>query len=541
MTIKLKLTTVTLVTIFSMILLSVLALNKTNDFLIYLLKSELKVLTETTIGVAKSLESDVQSGKLTRSDAKEKFAEIVNHLRYYEGEEFFYAFDFEGNTLALGADPSLVGTSMMGLQDPDTGAYIIKEMLETVKQTGQVYHEHSYPKAGKTVPEPKVAFAMYFEPWDVMIGSGLYLDRVNVLSSEFLRSISMTVVFLVVPISILLFFIAKSILSRLNGFKEAMDDVASGDADLTARLDDNCKDEFAQVAHSFNHFISEIKSIVIAAKESCDSLCNISSEMSSCVEVATNTIHQQRQETEMVSTAITEMTSSVNEVANNASVTNIRTEKTSNAAEEGKTVAQDNCSSVAALGDDMKKTLSRLNELKESSGNIGSILEVIKSIAEQTNLLALNAAIEAARAGESGRGFAVVADEVRSLAHRTQESTNEIEGIIESLQYASGNAYESMQSSSLMVEQVIQLSKSSEIVLDEIQSNTSEIRDMNAQVATATEQQSLVASEISRNMTSIYDKSREVSELATDVLSNSKRVNTMSLELMSSFTKFKGI
>ena len=527
------------VSMLSLVLLSSFALYKTNGFMMYQFRSELKVLTESAVGVAKALDKEVQAGKLSQPEAIKKFENIIHQMRYYSGQEFFYGIDYEGNFVAMGGAPELVGSNTIGVRDPDTGAFLIKEMIQIARESGEVYHYHNYPKAGGTIPEPKVAYAIDFKPWNIIIGTGLYFDRVDHVFEQFLIEVIVVILSFITIISALMFAISKNIFSRLNGFKAAMNGVASGDADLKVRLKEDSKDEFSEIAGSFNRFMDRIQNIVKTVRNTSESIYTLSCEMSVSTQNTTEIIQTQLKEMEMISTAINEMSSTIHGVANNANLTLSKTHDTATIVDKGRNTVVDTIASVVTLGDDMEVTAKKICDLKDSSDNIGSILEVIKAIAEQTNLLALNAAIEAARAGEFGRGFAVVADEVRSLAHRTQESTSEIESIIDSLQLASADAHNSMELSRQKANFAIELSEQSGIVLDDIQTNTIKISDMNTLVATATEEQSVVAEEVNLNVTAIYSKGQLVAENANQMLSNVEQVNSMNIELKTALSKFK--
>lgn len=538
MTIKLKIMLLAGLTTLSLIILSAMAVSKSNQFMMFLLKDKIQALTESTIGIASALEQDVRTGRLSQSEAKEHFKHIVHNMHYDEGKEFFFAVDYAGNFIAMGGAPEMVGSNIIDLKDPKTNEPMTQQLIQLAKSGGG-FHYHHWPKAGETVPEPKVAYVAGFEPWNMYVGTGLYYTRIDQLFYEFLTEIAVVVTLLIGIISALLLIIFKSIFSRLSLFRQAMNEVASGDADLSARLDEKAKDEFAEIANAFNRFIAEIQKIVSNARGSAEAACSTSAETASSAQNTNLTIQQQQQQIEMASTAINQMSATIQEIAQRANNTSEKTKETAATAKQGQNTASATVNAIVSLEGELIQTAEKVTELKSSSDDIGSILEVIKAIAEQTNLLALNAAIEAARAGESGRGFAVVADEVRNLAQRTQESTAEIEAIIGSLQSASTNAFVSMQQSREKITETIQLAQHSGEMLQEIQQNTIEISDMNTQVATATEEQSTAAKEINNNVLTIQNKSLLVIDNAQFVLTNSEKLSSLSLELKDALAKFQ--
>lgn len=539
MSIRLRMMLIAVTTVVAMALIGGLAAYKAKEFMLDLLKSDLKTLSESAVGVADALNIEVVEGNLTREEAIKSFSKIIHKMRYHKGEEFFYAFDNGGNIVANGAAPESVGSNLIALQDPTTGSYIVKEMLEEVHAKGEVFHYHEYPKAGATIPEPKIAYAIHFKPWDLMIGTGLYEDRIERYFNEFTIELTIAVVLLLSVICSLLFVTVKSILTSLSTFQIAMDEVGSGEQDLTVRLAEDKKDEFSLIARSFNVFVSQVQQTIQQILIESESIKNMSNEMFESAKNAESAVHHQLTEIELSSTAVHEMSCTVNEIAKNANDTSFNTQETANKAIDGKTVVERTITGVQALSKDIEITSNKICQLKSSSGDIGSILGVIKSIAEQTNLLALNAAIEAARAGESGRGFSVVADEVRSLAHRTQESTIQIEEIIDSLQRASAEAFEAMSTSVTVADSAMLLTDQAGKLLTEIEGSTANISDMNVQIATATEEQSNVAEEINKSITTIHTNSTDVAENAKSVAELSQIVNSISLKLTDLLSQFK--
>ncbi|GAA5218586.1 methyl-accepting chemotaxis protein [Corallincola platygyrae] len=319
----------------------------------------------------------------------------------------------------------------------------------------------------------------------------------------------------------------------------ALGEIAAGGGDLTRRLQLDRDDEIGELASNFDRFIAQLHSLISSVANSADEVSSAAGQMTSRVQGTTQATGQQLQETEQVATALNEMSASTHEVAQHANQTAASTRDTTSLAEEGGVVVGQTIQQIERLGADMNGTADRISQLRDNSDNIGSMLEVIKSIAEQTNLLALNAAIEAARAGEQGRGFAVVADEVRSLAQRTQQSTHEIEKIIEELQLAANNAFEAMQLSRSTVDNTIEQSQVAGQSLDQIQFNITSINDMNTQIATAAEEQSSVAEDINRNVTSIHELSQQVEDDAQMILQQGEKLLDLSSDLKSELGKFR--
>lgn len=320
------------------------------------------------------------------------------------------------------------------------------------------------------------------------------------------------------------FGIARSITKPINTTVSMLMDIAEGEGDLTRRLDESSGDELGLLGHWFNIFVGNIQTLVVSINSLASQLASASEEMSVTMSQMSGSTKEQQKQIEQVATAVTEMATSIQEVARNASGAEDSATRADSEVREGMQIVSESISSINSLAGEIERGSSVIHELERNSENIGSVLDVIKSIAEQTNLLALNAAIEAARAGEQGRGFAVVADEVRTLASRTQESTQEIQSMIELLQAESKKAVSVMNVSSTTtktnVEQAARAGKS----LDTIALAVADIMQVNTQIACASEEQSSVSEEIDQNIANI-------SSAAEVIVVGSEQSNKSSAEL----------
>lgn len=306
-----------------------------------------------------------------------------------------------------------------------------------------------------------------------------------------------------------------------------LEDIASGEGDLTRRLNYPRQDELGRLANGFNHFLDKLQPIIAKVKESVQSARHTADQSAGIATRTSQGMQAQLSEVEQVATASNEMSATAQAVAQNASEAAAAARTADEATKEGLQVVDQTTQRIDRLANDLGTAMRDVEGLAASSEQIGSVLEAIRSIAEQTNLLALNAAIEAARAGEAGRGFAVVADEVRSLANRTQESIEEIRQVIERLQQGTRDVVESMRDGHLQAQGNVSHVALAVTALQRIGDAVSVITSMNLQIASAAEEQSAVAEEINRNVAGIRDVTESLAEQADESAQVSQSLNTL--------------
>jgi methyl-accepting chemotaxis protein len=317
----------------------------------------------------------------------------------------------------------------------------------------------------------------------------------------------------------------------LNRIVDSMRDISSGSGDLTVRLNDSSKDELGQLAGAFNRFVEKLDDIMGKVGASTDELATASEELSMITQDTRQGVERQQGEIQQVATAIEQMTATVKDVAQNTSATAEAARMAGSQVNAGRGVLRKNNASVQQLSQRMNASKEVVEALQHDSTKVGTVLDVIRGIAEQTNLLALNAAIEAARAGEQGRGFAVVADEVRVLAMRTQQSTEEIRVIIESLQSRSSQTTHMLQENTQDLEITVSLTEQTQHAFAEIESAVDKLLEMSTQIASATEEQASVTEEIGRNVDNIYQVAQSTATGAEQTSESSRMLARLGDEL----------
>ncbi|MGE1174865.1 methyl-accepting chemotaxis protein [Pseudomonas sp. BW7P1] len=443
------------------------------------------------------------------TDARAQVIKLLSGIKYGK-DGYFFGYDSETVRLFKANDPEGVGKSFKDNRDPN-GVYVNRDLVKVAKD-GTHYLQYSSPLPGNAqVLVPKLGYTEYLAKWDMAVGTSVNLDGIEAqvalvqaqvqerMEGVVLSIVGVAVIVLLV-IAVAGLVLANTILRPLNLMKANLDDIAAGEGDLTRRLILASQDELGELAGSFNRFVDKIHGLVRQITEMTTQLTGLVNQVSDQAQRSDQAMERQRHETDQVATAINEMSAAAQEVAKSAQNAAVAAQQTDEEGQTAKRVVAGSIRQIHALVDDIRSSGVSLDSLQQDVASIVGVLGVIRSIAEQTNLLALNAAIEAARAGEAGRGFAVVADEVRALASRTQISTQEIQGMIDRLQAGTQSAVEAMRRSSEAGDGTSAQANQAGASLDAMADLIATINSMNAQIASAAEEQTAVAEEINRSV-----------------------------------------
>lgn len=374
----------------------------------------------------------------------------------------------------------------------------------------------------------------------VELNSKMALATNQAAKDQYDTAFSLVVGLLIVATALTMLFawlLTRSITVPISQALEAAEEVAEGNLTRPIKVEGN--DEAGRLLAAMAKMQDKLRDTLQRIAGSATQLASAAEELNAVTDESARGLTQQNNEIEQAATAVNEMTSAVEEVARNAVSTSEASRAATSSAGDGRDLVQETVSAIERMSGDVQATATLIGDLANESRDIGKVLDVIRGLADQTNLLALNAAIEAARAGEAGRGFAVVADEVRALAHRTQQSTSEIERMIGSIQAGTEHAVDSMRNSTERAESTLNIAKGAGMSLDTINTAIVEINERNLVIASAAEEQAQVAREVDRNLVNIRDLSVQSATGASQTSAASNELSRLAVDLNGMVGRFR--
>lgn len=476
-------------------------------------------------------------------DAKQKLLnEALNAVAITKYGENGYFFILDDKGVLLGhPESNLIGKTTSFSTLIATG---IRKKSEAFVTT-----EYKNPATGIT--EQKFNYAhKIFPGWGWIIATGAYQSDMHAAEQSFSKATNdifnkkvASIITITVIITILVLFsviwLINVILKRLSRLKDSINQLSTGEADLTSRLMIQNDDEVGDIGQAVNKFIQYLQSMMLEISDASKHITENIYQLNVQSEQNSQALLTHATETEQVVSAITEMSATAESIAENAAETATNTKKANDEALQSKSTVHEAANSVMALVSEIESASVSINTMSKNTNQVISVLEVIGEIADQTNLLALNAAIEAARAGEQGRGFAVVADEVRTLAARTQVSTAEINAILATLHKDAENAVAAIDATKASCQRTAENTDLVTVSLDSVTDCIVEINDLSTQIATASEEQSSVSEEVNRNMVNINEMVKELTRNGDASVNSAHNLATSNAQLSSLVGKFK--
>ena len=468
---------------------------------------------------------------LPPEQAKAQAKAMLDSMRF-DGDNYLFVLDEDRRVVVHPAKPELVGQQMGN--NPAESHW--QHMVDLGKGGHQGRLEYQWVSPSGEVAQ-KMSLVTGYQPWGWILGSGVLLQDIEATMWSQYEWMGGATLLVILLMGLLGLAISRSIVNPLAEINKAMARVAAGD--LVVSIPVLGRDELGAVASSTNQGLDAIRRALLEASQGARNVADAALRIAASAEQTNQAVNSQRDQLAQLATAMNEMSATIADVAGHAENTARDTQDATSEAGLGNQDVHASVHGIQALATEVDQATSQVNQLKEGVMQISEVTAVISAISEQTNLLALNAAIEAARAGEQGRGFAVVADEVRQLASRTRHSTEEIQSTITQLQQRAVTAANAMDASRKLAESSVNQSEKAGQDLSLIVNHIQHVSDMATQIATAAEQQSMVAEDMNRNVSGINDSALEMSQAASQLAQESELLAGLSRSLDERLAVFK--
>lgn len=474
------------------------------------------------------------SKSIGETQAKEAAAKAIEDLRY-DGNNYFFIATSDENIVMHPTNPKLNGTNAGKLTD-SRGNYFWQEMSRIATTQGKGFLTYYWIGNDGNESE-KISFVAYIPDWDWIIGSGVQTADIDkAFQSQLIKELIVDAIAALALIIICL-IISRNIVKPIEALVQRVHKVADGD--LTVEMSSDRKDELGYLSNELARMMATLKETISAAKASADYSSQLSSSIAASSEETSTNIDSQSQQLEQLATAMSEMSSTIQDIAGNSERTSSTTEQSKDFAAQGSRSMGYTLTNISGISEDISSTHELMEALKQGVNDISSVVNVIHEVSEQTNLLALNAAIEAARAGEQGRGFAVVADEVRNLASRTQESTAQVQTTIDKLNERTDSVLAVMSSNQIKVTESVELASQTQEKLDTAVDKLNDTYDMVTQIAAAAEQQGTVANDVNENVSIVHLSISEIRQASQSLAQQSQAMAESSAELTQKLAYFR--